>query len=275
MQFSSEELVRFNESVDVLEDGKSSFKVVGCYQGEQMILDAARVSYAAGTKRKRGDDALLHYLLEHFHDSPFEFPVATFRMELPIFVARQIVRHRAASLNEQSGRYSILEDKVYIPAAHRMAAQSTVNKQGSGQVLGDEAASEALDLITTSAKESYAAYERLLELGLARETARGVLSVNQYTAWYWQANLRMILHLLHLRDDPNAQWETRQYAIAMAAFVEAWVPSVFDAWNEYRHRALVVPAGVVPLLRLDAEAIADTRHSDRTKERLRRSVRAW
>ena len=198
------------------------------------IIDAARVSYQSGTTRKQTDKQLLRYLMRHWHTSPFEMVEFKFEMRLPIFVMRQLVRHRTASLNEESARYSVMEDVFYEPDTLR--AQSTTNKQGSAE--GDfnpfiEPRVSATALMSHQTDEAYKLYQQLIEAGVAREQARMVLPVNLYTRVVWKCDLLNLLKMLRLRLDPHAQYEIRVFAEAIAEFVKMHCPWTWEAFEDY------------------------------------------
>ena len=229
------------------------------YMGDDAaIVQAARVSYGRGTKRAQQDAGLIRYLMRHRHTTPFEMCEIKFHVKLPIFVARQWIRHRTASINEYSARYSILDKAFYIPAPEHLAAQSVDNRQGRGEVLDGEEAAEVLDLLRSDAERSYAHYTRMLNegegadparRGLARELARMNLTLNTYTQWYWKTNLHNLFHFLSLRADPHAQYEIRAYADAMLRMTEAWVPIAAAAFRDYRLGAVTLSAQMVVVLR--------------------------
>ena len=224
------------------------------YMGDDgAIVQAARVSYGAGTKRKRDDAGLIKYLMRHRHTTPFEMCELKLHLKMPIFVARQHCRHRAASLNETSGRYSILDREFYIPRPEDLAKQSTANRQGRGDVLDHQQALRVLDLLKEDAARSYAHYEQFLDqspaenghpggFGLARELARMDLPVNLYTQMYWKIDLHNLFHYLSLRADAHAQYEIRVYADAILSIVKAWVPLAYDAFMDYRMGAAELSA---------------------------------
>ena len=232
------------------------------YMGDDgAVVQAARVSYGRGTRRVSEDAGLIRYLMRHRHTTPFEMCEIKSHVKLPIFVARQWIRHRTANVNEYSARYSILDREFYIPAPAHLAAQSAVNRQGRGAVLeGDEAAC-VLDLLRDDATRCYDHYVDMLNegadgapadpgrQGLARELARMNLTLNTYTQWYWKTDLHNLLHFLSLRADAHAQYEIRVYAEAMLATVQAWVPATFAAFRDYRLGAVTFPAGMVAILR--------------------------
>ncbi len=216
------------------------------YMGDDAaIVQAARVSYGKGTRQLRGDTGLIHYLLRHRHTTPFEMCEIKYHVKLPIFVARQWIRHRTANVNEYSARYSILEKEFYVPAPEHLATQSADNRQGRGAALEGAAAERVLELLRSDAEQAYAHYEEMLNerpdgtvidagrAGLARELARMNLPLNIYTQWYWKIDLHNLLHFLSLRADPHAQYEIRAYAEAMLETVRRWVPATYDAFESY------------------------------------------
>jgi thymidylate synthase (FAD) len=231
------------EPIPVLDHG---FVRVIDYMGDDAaIVQAARVSYGKGTKQLRGDTGLINYLLRHRHTTPFEMCEIKYHIKLPIFVARQWIRHRTANVNEYSARYSILDKEFYIPAPEHLAAQSAVNRQGRGETLEGEAAQRVLDLLRADAAQTYAHYEEMLNerpdgtvidegrAGLARELARMDLPLNIYTQWYWKCDLHNLLHFLSLRADAHAQYEIRAYAEVMLDTVRRWVPATYAAFANY------------------------------------------
>jgi thymidylate synthase (FAD) len=210
------------------------------YMGDDAaIVQAARVSYGKGTKRRSDDAGLINYLMRNAHTSPFEMCELKLHVKLPIFVARQWVRHRTANLNEYSARYSVLDREFYTPAPEQLAVQSATNRQGRGQVLPPEQAQQVLALLKGDAETSFAHYEQMLgeedgEGGLARELARIGLPLSTYTQWYWKCDLHNLLHFLRLRADAHAQWEIREYARVLLEVVERWVPLTYAAFTDYR-----------------------------------------
>jgi thymidylate synthase (FAD) len=198
------------------------------------IVQAARVSYGKGTKKVSRDRELIRYLLGHQHTSPFEMVEFKFHVKLPIFVARQWIRHRTANVNEYSGRYSVMKEEFYRPEADQIRLQSEVNKQGRS----DEAAPDELrdDFLAHSAdmqKRAYEKYSGYLAVGLARELARVNLPLSMYTEWYWKIDLHNLMHFLKLRIDPHAQYEIRQYALAMGEIVKTVCPISWEAFEDY------------------------------------------
>lgn len=247
------------EPLPVLDHG---FVRVIDYMGDDAaIVQAARVSYGKGTKQVSGDKALLAYLMRHRHTSPFEMCEIKLHVKLPIFVARQWVRHRTANVNEVSARYSVLEDEVYVPAAEHVAAQSVTNRQGRGAELGPLERERARLLVEQQARAAYATYLELLNQGpdgaprhperpgLARELARVVLPLATYTQWYWKADLHNLLHFLRLRADPHAQLEIRAYAEILLDIVRRWVPLTAAAFEEHRLRGAELSAGGLDVVR--------------------------
>lgn len=217
------------------------------YMGtDSAIVQAARVSYGKGTKKVNEDAGLINYLLRHRHTTPFEMCEIKFHIKLPIFIARQWIRHRTANVNEYSGRYSIMDKEFYVPEPGHLAAQSRSNRQGRGNVLEGEEANRVLQLLKNDAMQAYSHYEEMLNQdadeniidekrsGLARELARMNLSLNFYTQWYWKIDLHNLLHFLSLRADSHAQYEIRVYAEAMLEVLKAWVPITYAAFMDYR-----------------------------------------
>jgi len=209
------------------------------YMGDDAaIVQAARVSYGAGTRKARDDAGLIRYLMRHWHSTPFEMCEVKLHVKLPIFVARQWIRHRTANVNEYSARYSILDREFYIPAPDALAAQSTSNAQGRGEVLSGEEAARVLEILKGDAGRAYDHYEEMLSTdgrqGLARELARMNLPANVYTQWYWKTDLHNLFHFLRLRADPHAQYEIRVYAEAICRIVADWVPAAYAAFEDYR-----------------------------------------
>ncbi|RCW89000.1 FAD-dependent thymidylate synthase [Paracoccus lutimaris] len=213
-------------------------RVVDYMGDDAAITQAARVSYGRGTKSVSTDEGLIRYLMRHWHSTPFEMCEVKFHVKLPVFVARQWIRHRTANVNEYSARYSILDREFYIPAPEHLSAQSAVNRQGRGELLEGEEAARVLDLLREDAMRSYDHYESMLsqdgQKGLARELARMNLPANVYTQWYWKVDLHNLFHFLRLRADSHAQYEIRAYANAMCDIVRDWVPFAYAAFEDYR-----------------------------------------
>ncbi len=248
------------EAVPVLDHG---FVRVVDYMGDDAaVVQAARVSYGRGTRKVSEDAGLIRYLMRHRHSTPFEMCEIKYHVKLPIFVARQWIRHRTANVNEVSARYSILDREFYLPAPEHLAVQSASNRQGRGERLGKAAAAEVLGLLRRDAEQSYATYAHLLGEGedgpgLARELARMNLTLNTYTQWYWKSDLHNLLGFLSLRADAHAQWEIRAYAEAMLASVAAWVPLTYQAFLDYRLGAATLSGPMLAVVRrmLAGEAV--------------------
>jgi thymidylate synthase (FAD) len=232
------------EPIPVLDHG---FVRVVDYMGDDAaVVQAARVSYGKGTKKVSEDKGLIQYLMRHRHTTPFEMCEIKYHVKLPIFVARQWIRHRTANVNEYSARYSILDNEFYIPAPEQLAAQSKSNRQGRGDVLTGREAERVLALLREDAERAYRGYVEMLNEdeagtvidpareGLARELARMNLTLNFYTQWYWKTDLLNLLNFLSLRGDAHAQYEIRVYAEAMIGTLERWVPMTAEAFRQYR-----------------------------------------
>lgn len=236
------------EPIPVLDHG--FIRVIDYMGDDAAIVQAARVSYGRGTKKTSLDRNLIRYLMRHYHTTPFEMCAIKFHVKLPIFVARQWIRHRTASVNEYSARYSVLDKEFYIPAPENLAAQSKSNRQGRETVVSGGEAQRVLELLREDAERTYANYEWMLNedegagprdperSGLARELARMNLTLNTYTQWYWKADLHNLFHFLRLRADHHAQHEIRVYAEAMLRIVEKWVPMAHEAFIDYRMEAM-------------------------------------
>ena len=213
-------------------------RVIDYMGDDSAITQAARVSYGRGTKSVSNDEGLIRYLMRHWHSTPFEMCEIKLHVKLPVFVARQWIRHRTANVNEYSARYSILDREFYIPAPDSLAAQSTTNNQGRGDVLEGAEAQRVLDILRDDSMRAYDHYEEMIsqegQQGLARELARMNLPANIYTQWYWKVDLHNLLHFLRLRADAHAQYEIRVYAEAIAKLVADWVPATYKAFEDYR-----------------------------------------
>ena len=246
------------DAIPVLDHG---FVRVIDYMGDDAaIVQAARVSYGKGTKQLREDRGLIRYLLRHRHTTPFEMCEIKYHIKLPIFVARQWIRHRTANVNEYSARYSILDKEFYVPPREQLAAQSASNRQGRGEVLEGAEAEETLRILREDAERCYADYQMLLNetsdgktidpnrQGLARELARMNLTLNLYTQWYWKVNLHNLLHFLSLRADPHAQYEIRVYAEAMLETLKRWVPASYEAFEDYVVGAVTFSRGALDVV---------------------------
>jgi thymidylate synthase (FAD) len=225
------------------------------YMGsDQDIARAARTSYGDGTKTLREDEGLIRYLISHQHTSPLEFVETVWFIKCPIFVARQIVRHRTASMSEVSARYSILPEESYVPDAERVGGQDKVNRQGTGTALDPADQDHACTVLAGIAADAQDAYEELLGLGVSRETARGALTVSRYTQFYWKIDLKNLLHFLHLRTDPHAQYEVRVFAEAMEQIVAKLVPQTYAAWCEFVRDAVTFSSLELRVLRAGIES---------------------
>ena len=232
------------EAIPLLDHG--FIRVVDYMGDDTSIVQAARVSYGKGTKKVSPDAGLIKYLMRHWHSTPFEMCEIKYHVKLPIFIARQWIRHRTANVNEYSARYSILDKEFYLPAQEHLAAQSKSNRQGRGDVLEGEQAKRVLDLLKNDAERTSENYETMLNekydgsiidengVGLARELARMNLTLNTYTQWYWKTDLLNLMNFLRLRADHHAQYEIRTYADAMLDTLKRWVPITYDAFMDYR-----------------------------------------
>ena len=241
----SEELEKIlYEAVPVLDHG---FVRVVDYMGDDTsVVQAARVSYGKGTKKISTDGGLIKYLMRHRHSTPFEMCEIKYHVKLPIFVARQWIRHRTANVNEYSARYSILDKEFYLPSKENLAAQSTSNRQGRGDTINGKQADDILGILKQDAERTYKNYEFMLNekfdgskiddntQGLARELARMNLTLNTFTQWYWKTDLLNLLNFLSLRADSHAQYEIRAYADVMINSLKKWVPTTFEAFMDYR-----------------------------------------
>jgi thymidylate synthase (FAD) len=249
------------------------------YMGDDgAVVQAARVSYGRGTRKVTEDRGLIHYLLRHWHTTPFEMAEIKLHVKMPIFVARQWIRHRMANVNEYSARYSILDREFYVPAPEQLAAQSTQNRQGRGNVVGADEARHVLKILTEDAERNYDHYLEMLNYdengeqldadrqGLARELARMNLSLNFYTQWYWKTDLHNLMNFLRLRADPHAQYEIRAYADVILDIMKQWVPKTFEAFREHRLEAVTFSGEALKALRrmLAGETV---QHSDTAMSR--------
>ena len=251
------------------------------YMGDDgAIVQAARVSYGRGTKAVSNDEGLIRYLMRHWHSTPFEMCEVKFHVKLPVFVARQWIRHRTANVNEYSARYSILDREFYIPAPEQLAAQSKVNNQGRGEVLSGDEAQRVLDLLREDATRAYDHYEDMLsqdgQQGLARELARMNLPANVYTQWYWKTDLHNLFHFLRLRADKHAQYEIRVYAEAMCRIAADWVPLAYAAFEDYRLGGVSLSGrGVEVLRRRLAGEVVTAENSGMSKGEWREFEGVW
>ena len=240
------------EAIPILDHG--FIRVVDYMGDDSSIVQSARVSYGKGTKKVSTDSGLIKYLMRHRHSTPFEMCEIKYHVKLPIFVARQWIRHRTANVNEYSARYSILDKEFYLPSKENLAAQSTSNRQGRGKVINGKQADNILEILKKDAEQTYNNYETMLNerydgttideenQGLARELARMNLTLNTYTQWYWKTDLLNLLNFLSLRADIHAQYEIRAYAQAMTETLKKWVPITFEAFMDYRVGAMELSA---------------------------------
>jgi thymidylate synthase (FAD) len=232
------------EAIPVLDHG--FIRVIDYMGDDSSIVQSARVSYGKGTRKVSTDEGLIRYLMRHWHSTPFEMCEIKYHIKLPIFIARQWIRHRTANVNEYSARYSILDKEFYIPAKKQLSAQATNNRQGRGDLITGEQADEVLKILKDDAIRTYNNYEKMLnerfdgtiidekKPGLARELARMNLTLNSYTQWYWKTDLFNLMNFLFLRGDSHAQYEIRVYAEKMLDTVKKWVPIAHAAFLDYR-----------------------------------------
>ena len=232
------------KAIPVLDHG--FVRVIDYMGNDTSIVQAARVSYGKGTKKVNTDSGLIKYLMRHWHSTPFEMCEIKYHVKLPIFIARQWIRHRTANVNEYSARYSILDKEFYLPNQQNLAAQSAINRQGRGDILKGDQAKKVLNLLKNDAERTYKNYEEMLnqrydgstidenKIGLARELARMNLTLNTYTQWYWKTDLLNLMNFLRLRADHHAQYEIRAYADIMLDTLKRWVPITYEAFMDYR-----------------------------------------
>ena len=275
------------KEIPVLDHG--FIRVVDYFGDDGAVVQAARVSYGKGTRKVSNDRGLIRYLLRHRHTTPLEMCEIKFHVKLPMFVARQWIRHRTANVNEYSARYSVLDHEFYVPEPETLAVQSASNRQGRAETLAPEAAQQTRGEITDLSDQAYDLYQRLLSetqgdetiddgrQGLARELARMVLPVNYYTQWYWKIDLHNLLHFLSLRADPHAQYEIRAYADVLCDVVAQWVPLVWEAFEDYRLTGAAISGPGLGVLRglLDEGALDDAARLDTLREKSGLSAREF
>ncbi len=232
------------EAIPILDHG--FIRVVDYMGDDTSVVQSARVSYGKGTKKVSTDSGLIRYLMRHWHSTPFEMCEIKYHVKLPIFIARQWIRHRTANVNEYSARYSILDKEFYLPKEENLATQSQINRQGRGDIVDSSKAKIILNLLKGDAEQTYSNYETMLNerydgsiidensVGLARELARMNLTLNTYTQWYWKTDLLNLMNFLRLRADHHAQYEIRAYADAMLDTLKKWVPITYEAFMDYR-----------------------------------------
>lgn len=235
-------------------------RVVDYMGDDACVVQAARVSYGRGTKKVQEDRGLINYLLRHWHTTPFEMAEIKLHVKLPIFVARQWIRHRMANVNEYSARYSVMDREFYVPSPEHLAAQSSVNRQGRGDLLTGQEAEDVLAMLREDASRNYDHYVGMLNdpaegsysedrSGLARELARMNLTMNVYTQWYWKTDLHNFMNFLRLRADSHAQYEIRAYAEVMVDLLARWVPLVHEAFMEHRMGSVQLSATALRAVR--------------------------
>ena len=258
------------------------------YMGDDAaVVQAARVSYGKGTRKARDDAGLINYLMRHRHTTPFEMCEIKYHVKLPIFVARQWIRHRTANVNEYSARYSILDKEYYVPAPDQLGTQSSANRQGRGEVLDGEEAERVLALLRDDAERCYAHYAEMLNeadngatvdesrRGLARELARMNLTLSTYTQWYWKIDLYNLLHFLSLRGDAHAQYEIRVYAEAMLGTLERWMPIAYEAFVNHQLGGVRLSSGALEVVkRLTAGEAVTQEESGLSKREWRELMQA-
>ncbi|MCD6441186.1 MAG: FAD-dependent thymidylate synthase [Candidatus Marinimicrobia bacterium] len=233
---------------------KGFVRLIDYLGGDKRIVQAARVSYGRGTKTIREDKGLIDYLLSHQHTSPFEQVILTFHCKMPIFIARQWVRHRTARINEISGRYSVMADEFYVPAPDQVKYQSKSNRQGRAEEdVPTELRQKVLDILTEDQKSSYKHYAKLIDDGIARELARINLPLSLYTQWYWQIDLSNLFHFLKLRLDYHAQWEIRQYGKVIAEITKKVAPLAYEAFETHVLNAVTFSGREIQALALQLQ----------------------
>jgi thymidylate synthase (FAD) len=256
--------------IPVLDHG--FIRVVDYMGDDGAVVQAARVSYGRGTRKTSEDAGLINYLMRHAHTTPFEMCELKLHVKLPIFVARQWIRHRTANVNEYSGRYSILDREFYVPQPDKLGVQSATNRQGTEDALSPEQASQVLDVLRREGEQAFQSYYWMLNedsngnkldqgrSGLSRELARMNLPLSTYTQWYWKIDLHNLLHFLRLRADPHAQYEIRVYAEAILAVVKLWVPLVHNAFVEHELQGARLSKAALTVVRrmLDGESLDQT-----------------
>jgi len=258
------------ESIKVLDHG--FIRVIDYMGDDSSIVQAARVSYGKGTKKLNQDKNLISYLMSHHHTTPFEMCEIKFHIKLPIFIARQWIRHRTANVNEYSARYSILDKEFYLPDISKIQTQSLVNKQGRNEVVDPKQSERVLNILKEDALRCYHNYMELLNLdektgqtrdssreGIARELARMNLTLNYYTQWYWKIDLNNLLHFIRLRSDPHAQYEIREYSDKMLEIISQWVPFTYEAFLNYRKESISLSKQEIVLLKklLGGESVSE------------------
>jgi thymidylate synthase (FAD) len=247
------------EPLPVLDHGV--IRVVDYMGDDAAIVQAARVSYGKGTRQASQDEGLIRYLMRHRHTSPFEMCEIKLHVKLPMFIARQWIRHRTANVNEYSARYSILDKEFYVPAADQLAVQSSINNQGRGEAINRNDAEKILDLMKSDAAQAFNSYEQLINSdadgkpvdaerpALARELARIGLPLSTYTQWYWKTDLHNLFHFMALRADSHAQYEIRVYADVIRDIANRWVPLASKAFEDYRLHGVELSRDAIEVVR--------------------------
>ena len=255
---------------------KGFVRLVDYFGGDQRIVQSARVSYGEGTKSVSQDGALIDYLLRHQHTSPFEQVVMTFHVKMPIFVARQWVRHRTGRMNEVSGRYSIMKEEFYVPEADKVSPQSKDNKQGRAtEAFDSETANKIINQLSEGQKSAYENYSELLDSGLAREVARINLPLSLYTEFYWEMDLHNLFHFLKLRSDSHAQYEIRVYAEVMLEMCKKVAPMATESFINHQQNGVNFSGEEIEALRalLDGKPNPlEGKKKDRFEEKIRTGV---
>lgn len=228
---------------------KGFIRVIDYMGNDESIVQAARVSYGAGTKHVSQDKALINYLIRHNHTSPFEMCEIKFHVKLPIFVARQWVRHRTANLNEYSARYSIVEEEFYVPEKKDIAFQSKNNAQGRSETVPEDTAESFIKQLNNNIQACYKSYNNFLNQDIARELARITIPLNNYTQWYWKTDLHNLLHFINLRADKQSQLEIRSYGEKIAEIVEKWVPLTYASFTQHKKESITFSKNALKLLK--------------------------
>jgi thymidylate synthase (FAD) len=267
------------QPIPVLDHG--FIRVVDYMGTDQSIVQAARVSYGRGTRKTSEDEALINYLIRHSHTTPFEMAEIKLHVKLPIFVARQWIRHRTANVNEYSARYSILDKEFYLPSHNNIGTQDSTNRQGRGSAVEQAEGEEFVSMLRAASEQAHEFYRRSLneneegqpksnkKRGIARELARIGLPLNYYTQWYWKIDLHNLMGFLRLRSDKHAQLEIRMYADAILEVLEKWVPLTFKAFSEHVLGGARLSATAVAFLRKQLAGQAFQRSDSKL------SVREW
>ncbi|QEK39700.1 FAD-dependent thymidylate synthase [Candidatus Sneabacter namystus] len=266
------------KKIKVLDHG--FIRVIDYMGSDSAIVQAARVSYGHGTKKVSQDKALINYLVKHRHTSPLEMCEIKFHIKLPIFIARQWIRHRTANVNEYSARYSVLDKEFYLPEREILCAQSSSNKQGRhNEPLTKEETDKILHIIKTDSERCYDNYSQMLntdidgnvvddeKTGLARELARMNLNLNYYTQWYWKIDLHNLLHFISLRYAQHAQYEIREYAKILLEIIKLWLPHVYEAFMEYRHHGAELSKSQIQALKKFVDVNKISKKESGLKER--------